>query len=117
MIIHFTLFYIPSFLQSCGHLFINQVIVENLLRVKNWGRYKEDMACSQKKIPPWYKVQNWKDYIISVMNTWKEMRFSFKVENDIHYKSAINNSLLIFKREEWLRQNPYFIILSSTCIK
>lgn len=51
------------------------------------------------------------------MNTWKEMEFSFEVENDIHYTSAINNCLLIFNRTEWLRQNPYFIILSSTCIK
>lgn len=40
-----------------------------------------------------------------------------QVESDIHYTSAINNSLLIFNRTEWLRQNPYFIILSSTCIK
>lgn len=65
----------------------------------------------------WYKIRNWKDYITFAMNTWKEIRFSFKVENDIHYKSAINNSPLIFIRAEWLRRNPYSIILSSTCIK
>lgn len=39
-----------SFIQSCGHLFIHQVIVEHLLNVKNWGKYK-DLVCSQKKIP------------------------------------------------------------------
>lgn len=111
-------FFIPSFIQSCGHLFIHEVIVEHLLHIKNWGRYKEDMACSKKKKNTlWYKIRNWKDSITSAMNTWKEMRFSFKIENDIHYKSAINNSPLIFNRAEWLRQNPYFIILSSTCIK
>jgi hypothetical protein len=33
------------------------------------------------------------------------MEFSFKGENDIHYSSAINNSLLKFNRAEWLRQN------------
>lgn len=42
-------FFIPSFIQSCGHLFIHEVIVEHLLHIKNWGRYKEDMACSKKK--------------------------------------------------------------------
>lgn len=44
-------FFIPSFIQSCGHLFIHKLIVEHLLHIKNWGRYKEDMACSKKKKP------------------------------------------------------------------
>jgi hypothetical protein len=51
-------FDVLSFFQSCGHLFTQEITVEHLLSVPNWGIYKEDMACSQMKIPLWYKIQN-----------------------------------------------------------
>ena len=112
MAIHFFSFlFFPSFNHEGIYAFTKQLVSIYYMSRTEAVTKKIWYVVNRKLL--WYKIPNWKDYITSAMNTWKEMRFSSKVENDIHYKSAINNRPLIFNRTEWLRQNPYFIILSS----